>query len=133
VKAVSKYTKTHVRLSLKGGSPEDFTRKTGAKPEAFEIPFRAIRNLLDIKVSFHVAAMSADPRIMSQEERLALLEKLASVSPRLASTLEEEVVDPYETTLARLKHAGLKLKWPLRKTYDPVRSVEIGKKPFRTE
>lgn len=131
VKAVSDYPKTHVRLSLKAGTPEDFTRKTGAKPEAFEIPFRAIRNLLDLKVSFHVAAMSADPRIMSQEERLALLEKLASVSPRLVSTLEEEVVDPYETTLARLKHAGLKLQWPLRKTYEPVRSLETSDKTSR--
>lgn len=126
VKAVSKYTKTHVRLSLKAGTPEDFTRKTGAKPEAFEIPFRAIRNLLDFKVSFHVAAMSADPRIMSHEERLALLEKVASVSSRLVSTLEEEVVDPYETTLARLKYAGVKLQWPLRKTHEPGRSLEIG-------
>jgi uncharacterized Fe-S cluster-containing radical SAM superfamily protein len=126
VKAVSKYTKTHVRLSLKAGTPEDFTRKTGAKPEAFEIPFKAIRNLHDFKVSFHVAAMSADPRIMSHEERLALLEKVASVSSRLVSTLEEEVVDPYETTLARLKYAGLKLQWPLRKTHEPARSLEIG-------
>ena len=123
VKAVSDYPKTHVRLSVKAGTPEDFRRKTGAKPETFEIPFRAIRNLLDFRVSFHVAAMSADPRIMSREERLALLEKLASVSPRLVSTLEEEVVDRYETTLARLKHAGLKLQWPLRKTYEPVRSL----------
>lgn len=123
VKAVSDYPKTHVRLSVKAGTPEDFARKTGARPEAFEIPFRAIRNLLDFKVSFHVAAMSADPRIMSREERLALLEKLASVSPRLVSSLEEEVVDPYETTLARLKHAGMKLQWPLRKTYEPVRSL----------
>ena len=131
VKAVSKYAKTHVRLSVKAGSPEDFTRKTGAKPEAFEIPFRAMRNLLDFNVSFHVAAMSADPRMMSHEERLALLEKLASVGPRLVSTLEEEVVDPYETTLARLKYAGVKLKWPLRKTYEPVRSLETGDKTSR--
>ena len=126
VKAVSKCTKTHVRLSLKAGTSEDFTRKTGAKPEAFDIPFRAMRNLLDFKVSFHVAAMSADPRIMRGEERLALLEKVASVSSRLVSTLEEEVVDPYETTLARLKYAGLKLQWPLRKSYEPVRSLETG-------
>lgn len=131
VKAVSKYAKTHVRLSLKAGTPEDFTRKTGAKPEAFEIPFRAIRNLLDSGANFHVAAMSADPRVMSREERLVLLEKLASVSSRLVSTLEEEVVEPYETTLARLKHAGLKLEWPLRETCERVGSVKTGKKALR--
>jgi len=126
-KAVSKFGKTHIRLSLKAGTPEDFTRKTGAIPEAFEIPFKAVRDLLDFGASFHVAAMSADPRIMGNEERTALVEKLASISPRLTSTLEEEVIDPYETTLARLKHAGLKLEWPLRKTYPPLRSLRIGK------
>jgi uncharacterized Fe-S cluster-containing radical SAM superfamily protein len=42
VRAISKFTKPHVRVSLKAGTPEAFTRKTGAKPEAFEIPFRAI-------------------------------------------------------------------------------------------
>jgi len=37
--------------------------------------------------------------------------------------LEEEVVDPYETTLARLKLAGFKLKWPLREVYTPIRDI----------
>jgi uncharacterized Fe-S cluster-containing radical SAM superfamily protein len=128
VKAVSRFRKVHIRLSLKAGTPEDFTRKTGATPEAFEIPFNAMRSLLDFGVSFHVAAMSADPRIMSQDERIALVKKLVSVSSRLASTLEEEVIDPYETTLARLKHAGLKLEWPLHKTYEPLRSLSIRNK-----
>jgi uncharacterized Fe-S cluster-containing radical SAM superfamily protein len=125
VKAVSKFRKSHVRLSLKAGTPEDFARKTGARPEAFEVPFSAIQNLLDFDASFHVAAMSADPRIMDCDERMALIKKLASINRGLVSTLEEEVVDPYETTLARLKHAGLKLEWPLRKTYEPARSPRI--------
>jgi uncharacterized Fe-S cluster-containing radical SAM superfamily protein len=47
VKRVSRFTKPHVRISLKAGTPEAFMRKTGAKPEAFEIPFQTIRNLLD--------------------------------------------------------------------------------------
>jgi uncharacterized Fe-S cluster-containing radical SAM superfamily protein len=125
VKAVSKFRKAHVRLSLKAGTPEDFARKTGARPEAFEVPFWAIQNLLDFNSSFHVAAMSADPRIMGCNERIALMKKLASIDRRLVSTLEEEVIDPYETTLARLKHAGLKLEWPLGKTYEPARSREL--------
>ena len=56
VKDLSKFKKVHVRVSSKAGTPEDFTRKTGAKAEAFEIPFKAVRNLLDSGVSFHVAA-----------------------------------------------------------------------------
>jgi len=123
VKRVSKFTKPHVRVSLKAGTPEDFTRKTGGKPEAFEIPFQAIRNLMDCNVSFHVAAMSADPRIMTQEERENLVKKLVEIDPRLLLSLEEEVMDPYNTTLERLKFAGWKVRWPLRRVYTPAREI----------
>lgn len=129
VRDISKFRKAHIRVSLKAGTTEDFTRKTGAKGEAFEIPFKAIQNLLDLDVSFHVAAMSADPRIMGCDERKALMRKLRGTSPNLASTLEEEVVDPYETTLARLKYAGLELDWPLKKVYAPIRSLKIDGTP----
>ncbi len=132
VKDLSKFRKAHVRVSLKAGTPEDFSRKTGARPEAFEIPFGAIRNLLDLGVSFHVAAMSRDPRIMGYDERIALARRLRSIGANLVSALEEEIVDPYETTLARLKHAGLKLEWPLRKIYPPIRSLKIENTPERS-
>jgi len=126
VKEIARFTKPHVRVSLKAGTPEDFTKKTGAKPEAFEIPFQAIRNLLDHNVSFHVASMSADPRIMTPEERNNLIQKLAEIDPHLLLNLEEEVMDGYNTTLARLKSAGLKVKWPLKQVYAPVKEL-LGK------
>ncbi len=117
VKELSEFKKPHVRVSLKAGTPEAFTRKTGAKPESFDLPFNAIQNLLDYGVSFHVASMSADPRIMTPDERAALIERLASINRRLALALEEEVIDPYDTTLTRLKLAGLELEWPLKRVY----------------
>lgn len=123
VKRISKFTKPHIRVSLKAGTPEAFTWKTGAKPEAFEIPFQAIRNLLDYDVSFHVAAMSADPRIMTTQERKSLAQKLTEIDPKLLSNLEEEVMDPYDTTLARLKHAGIKIEWPLKHVYPPIKEL----------
>lgn len=122
VRAVARFKKPHVRVSLKAGTPEAFTRRTGAKPESFELPFRAIENLLDCGISFHVAAMSADPRIMTAEERKRLVDRLAEIDVRLALNLEEEVVDPYKTTLARLKYAGLQLDWPLKEIYAPIRA-----------
>jgi len=121
VKRVSSFTKPHIRVSLKAGTPEAFTEKTGAKPEAFEIPFQAIRNLMNHGASFHVAAMSADPRIMTREERRNLVRKLAEIDTRLLLSLEEEVMDPYNTTLARLKYAGLEVQWPLKQVYTPIR------------
>ncbi len=116
-------------MSLKAGTPEAFTKKTGAKQEAFGIPFQAIRNLLGHNVSFHVAAMSADPRITTPEERESLIQKLAEIEPALLLGLEEEVVDGYDTTLTRLKHAGWKLEWPLKRIYKPVK--ELVKKKQR--
>jgi len=123
VNKISRFTKPHVRVSLKAGTPEDFTKKTGAKPEAFEIPFQAIQNLLDNNVSFHVAAMSADPRIMTPTERENLIKKLAEIDPRLLANLEEEVMDDYKTTLARLQLADWKIEWPLKRIYTPIKEV----------
>ncbi|MEW6070153.1 MAG: radical SAM protein [Candidatus Thermoplasmatota archaeon] len=110
VAKIAKFTKPHVRVSLKAGTAKDFKRKTGAKEENFEIPFQAIRNLLDCNASFHVAAMT-DKRIMSKEERDCLIKRLAEIDIRLVRSLEEEVVDPYDTTLARLKLAEVELEW----------------------
>jgi len=108
---IARFKKVHTRVSLKAGTPDAFTSKTGAKPESFEMPFQGIANLLKAGASFHVAAMTADPRIVTKQERQSLLERLASIHPVLADNLKEEVVDPYHTTLKRLQHAGIKLKW----------------------
>jgi uncharacterized Fe-S cluster-containing radical SAM superfamily protein len=108
---IARFTKVHTRVSLKAGTPEAFTRKTGARPESFELPFQAIRNLLEAGASFHVAAMSADPRIVTEAERQSLLDRLAAIHPALVRHLEEETVDPYDTTLERLRRAGVTLKW----------------------
>lgn len=106
VRRISRFTKAHVRVSLKAGTPEGFTQRTGAIPERFELPYKAIEHLLDCGASFHVAAMT-DPRVMLGEERKALIEKLKAIDRSVAANLEEEVVDPYETTLARMVAYGI--------------------------
>jgi len=108
---IARLKKVHTRVSLKAGTPEAFSRKTGATPESFELPFRAIESLMEAGASFHVAAMSADPRIVPEEERQSLLDRLTAIHPTLARRLEEEVVDPYDTTRERLRHAGVRLAW----------------------
>jgi uncharacterized Fe-S cluster-containing radical SAM superfamily protein len=110
-KQIACFKKVHTRVSLKAGTPEAFTTKTGAKPESFNLPFQGIVNLLEAGASFHVAAMSADTRIMTKQEHEGLLSRLASIHPALVDNLEEEMVDPYHTTLERLRHAGVKLKF----------------------
>lgn len=110
VKDISKFTKVHVRVSIKAGNPTGFSERTGAKPEYFEFPFKAIDYLLDYGVSFHVAAMT-DPRIMPKSERRELIEKLKEIDINVAANLEEEICDPYDTTIVRMYIYGI----------DPVR------------
>lgn len=99
----------HIRLCLKGGNPQGFQRRTGARGEFYELPFRAIEHLRQQRLSFHVACMS-DPRLMPDEERKELISRLHSIGYR--DYVEEEVCDPYPTTLARLKKAGLNITFP---------------------
>jgi uncharacterized Fe-S cluster-containing radical SAM superfamily protein len=114
VKAISKFEKPHIRVGLKAGTPSGFLTRTGAREDCFELPFDGIRNLLDAGVSFHVASMSADIRFMDKAERKELIKKLYSIESWLVKNLEEEVVDPYKTTLERLKHAGKEIKFSKR-------------------
>jgi len=106
VKEISRYSKIHVRVSLKAGTPSSFTLRTGAIPEAFEYPFNAIKNLLTYNASFHVAAMT-DPRIMPRDERRELIRRLADIDVIVATNLEEEICDPYETTMVRMYVYGV--------------------------
>ncbi|MFQ6107639.1 MAG: radical SAM protein [Thermoplasmata archaeon] len=125
VKRVSSHEKVYIRVSLKAGTPEGFERKTGARKDAFWIPFQAIENLLDCDARFHVASMSADPRFVSPEERHGLVEHLAEIDSTLLASLEEEVVDPYDTTLRRPEYAGQMIEFPLRRRYAAVRDILV--------
>lgn len=100
---LAKYKRIHVRVSLKAGSAQGFQARTGARGEFWELPFVAIQRLMKAGVSFHVAAMS-DPRLMSPAERREMLGKLKEIGYR--DYLEEELCDPYPSSLVRLKAAG---------------------------
>ena len=108
---IVRFRKVHTRVALKAGTPEAFTRKTGAEPESFELPFRGIVNLLDAGASFHVASMTGDPRIVPDEERQGLLDRLARIHPSLIRELEEESISPYPNAVKRLRHARARLTW----------------------
>jgi uncharacterized Fe-S cluster-containing radical SAM superfamily protein len=110
VKEIGRFTKPHIRISLKAGSPEGFEKRTGAMKESFNMPFSAIEFLKNAKIRFHVAAMT-DRRIMDEKERRALIKRLSAIDEDLAHNLEEERVDPYDTTLKRLRHADVEIKW----------------------
>jgi uncharacterized Fe-S cluster-containing radical SAM superfamily protein len=108
---IARFKKVHTRIALKAGTPDAFTRKTGAIPESFELPFKGIANLLEAGGSVHVAAMSADSRFMSKEERQSLMDKLRLIHPSLVKSLEEEFVNPYHNARERLHYAGVEVEW----------------------
>ncbi len=105
VQEVAKYDKVHIRVGLKAGSPAGYQRRTGALGTGYELPFQAIKHLLEARASFHVAAMT-DSRLMSAKERTQLIERLTELSPLLARNLEEETCDRYPSTQRRLEAAS---------------------------
>jgi uncharacterized Fe-S cluster-containing radical SAM superfamily protein len=104
VKKLSRFSKfIYVRVSLKAATPEGFTQRTGAIGEYCELPFRALRYLLDEGIYARAAAMT-DSKVMTKEERKVLIKKLSEIDPRYGKAeLEEEVIDAYDTTINRLK------------------------------
>ncbi len=108
VKKLSKFSKfIYVRVSFKAATPEGFTQRTGAAGKYYELPFKALKYLLDEGIYARAAAMT-DPRIMSGEEREILIERLNEIDPaaNYPATLEEEQTDAYDTTIKRLKAAS---------------------------
>jgi uncharacterized Fe-S cluster-containing radical SAM superfamily protein len=96
--------KLYVRVSFKAAVPEGFTQRTGALGEYYELPFKALESLLEEGISARAAAMT-DLGVMPREEKKILIDKLNMIDPKAnySSTLEEEQMDRYDTTLRRLK------------------------------
>ena len=96
--------KLYIRVSFKAAAPEAFTRRTGALGQYYELPFKALKYLLEEGIHTRAAAMT-DPGVMPREERNTLLRKLNDIDPRADyfSTLEEEQIDNYDTTRQRIK------------------------------
>ncbi|MEO0142618.1 MAG: radical SAM protein [candidate division WOR-3 bacterium] len=94
----------YVRVSFKAATPEGFTTRTGAIGEFYELPFKALENLLKNGVFARAAAMT-DSKVMPEKEREILIKKLNDIDPkaRYSETLEEEIIDPYDTTIQRLR------------------------------
>lgn len=105
IKELSKYPndRLHIRISLKAGTKEGFQKRTGAIGDYYILPFLVIQNLLKSNINFNVACMS-DPRLMPVNERREMIKKLKEIG--YSRYLEEEICDPYNTTIVRLKAAG---------------------------
>lgn len=104
-KSLAPFKKVHVRVSLKGTTPEEFSRLTGAAPGAFKLQLNAIAHCVDAGVSVHPSAMLS---FSPNENIQKLLDQLDSIKSGLSRELEEEYVILYPNVIKRLKDAGIK-------------------------
>ncbi|MCW1296535.1 MAG: radical SAM protein [Candidatus Parvarchaeota archaeon] len=86
-KALSKFKNLHVRVSLKGATPEIFSKITGAMKENFYLQIKALENLEKNRVSYHAAIMIEFADNESQEK---LKKELDKINPKIFENLEFE-------------------------------------------
>ena len=94
----------HVRLSLKESCPEDFHRVTGARPEAYELPYQAIQSLIDAEVSVSVCLVAS---FSSEQNIQDAISRLAAIHPGILKSLELETIKIFPSVKKRLEKAGL--------------------------
>jgi uncharacterized Fe-S cluster-containing radical SAM superfamily protein len=105
VSELSQFRNLHIRVSLKGTNPEEFSILTGAIPETFDRIIDNLRLLLDYKLRFNLAVMLS----FSPDKNIIMLkERLKNISQTILDDFEEEYVFLYPHVVRRLKKAGVK-------------------------
>ncbi len=105
VKDLTVFRNLHVRVSLKGTTPEEFSMLTLAKPETFDLILDNLQNLVNARIRFNLAVMlsfSPDKNIIQLKERLK------KIFHKIIDDFEEEYIFLYPHVAERLKKAGIK-------------------------
>jgi uncharacterized Fe-S cluster-containing radical SAM superfamily protein len=100
---LASFSNLHVRVSLKGTNEEEFTRLTGAVPEAFRLQLNALSHLVQAGIEVHPAVMVS---FSPPDKVAALRERVAVIHPDFADFEVEELV-LYGGVKERLERAGL--------------------------
>lgn len=101
---LAKFDNLHVRVSLKGCDPNQFSELTGADSSGFDLQLQCLRNLSEAKGDFHASVMG---EFSSQKQFINLRKKLGEIDPSLARTLELEGLKLYPHVKRRLKEHDL--------------------------
>lgn len=105
VRALARYKRLHVRVSIKGTSPEEYYDLTGAMPSSYRLPFQALAYLIDAGVSCNACVMVS---FSSKEGISDVKRQLAAVHPGILKSLELEKITLFPKVAERLEKAGLK-------------------------
>ena len=104
-RAMAKYKRLHVRVSIKGDCPEQYHELTGAHPDSYELPYKALGYLIDAGVSCNACLMAS----FSDEEGIERVKrKLAEVHPGILKSLEIERITMFPKVKQRLNDNDLK-------------------------
>ena len=104
VMELAKFRNLHVRVSLKGTNPEEFSMLTGAVPETFDRILDNLKVLIDYQVDFNLAVMLS----FSPDKSITLLkERVKEISPGILENFEEEYVLLYPHVSRRMKKVGI--------------------------
>lgn len=102
---LAKYKCLHVRVSIKGASPDEYFDLTGARPASYWLPYDAMRNLIDAGVSCNVCLMAS----FSSDDGIEQVKKnLSVVHPGILKSLEVETITLFPKVQERLEKYGLK-------------------------
>ena len=102
---LARFKNLHVRVSIKGTDKDEFHQLTNAIPTSYELPFKALRYLIDAGVSCNACVMIS----FSDEEGIRTVEnKLSEIRPGLLKSLEKEHITPFPKVARRLSENGLK-------------------------
>ena len=105
VQELAKFRNLHVRVSLKGTNPDEFSMLTGAIPNTFDRILNNLTLLIEYQVDFNLAVMLS----FSPDKNITLFkEKLNKMSPVFREDFEEEYIFLYPHVVRRLKKAGIK-------------------------
>ena len=101
---LSKYKNLHVRVSIKGSTKEEYVHLTGAMSSSYELPYKALENLINAGVSCNACIMvsfSSPDNIQKAEE------KLTSIRPGLLKSLEKEHITLFPKVRQRLQKLNM--------------------------
>lgn len=100
IEALSTFSNLHIRVCLKGGSREEFSWLTGAKPEGFTLQLKALEYLRDSKIPFTIAL------VLIRGGKKHVCEHLNAMGLGHVM-LEEEEITLYPLVRKRLQQEGM--------------------------
>jgi uncharacterized Fe-S cluster-containing radical SAM superfamily protein len=104
-RALAKYARLHVRVSIKGDNPEQYHELTGAHPDSYELPYKALGYLIEAGVSCNACLMAS----FSDDEGIKRVQRrLMEVHPGILKSLEIERITMFPKVAERLHAKDLK-------------------------